>query len=161
MVYSDRFDAETKVVYLIIQLYDSVMNLAASVIESRDPCLNNYEACVGRLKAMFGNNDATFVANQKLRTIKQKRLDIRNYILEFNKYSDESSWNEETKMDAFIEGLNDQIAIRILEMFPRPQSLDALQTIAARLDSRLSTRRQFFNPIYEFTIKVKNSKAKT
>jgi len=148
MLYPDRFaDDETKVVYLITQLYGSAMNWAASLIENRDPCLNNYEAFVGRLKAMFGNNDATFVANQKLRTIKQKRLgDIRNYILEFNKYADESSWNEEAKMDAFIAGLNDQIATKILEMFPGPQSLYALQTIAARLDSRLSTRRQFFNP---------------
>ena len=108
--------------------------------------MNNYEAFVGRLKAMFGNNDATFVANQKLRTIKQKRLgDIRSYILEFNKYADESSWNEEAKMDAFIAGLQDQIATKILEMFPGPQTLFALQTIAARLDSRLATRRQFFN----------------
>jgi len=117
------------------------MNWAASLIENRDPCLNKYETFVGRLKAMFGNNDATFVANKKLRTIKQKRLgDIKNYILEFNKYADESSWNEEAKMDAFIAGLNDQIATKILEMFPGPQSLYALQTITARLDSRLSTR---------------------
>jgi len=49
-------------------------------------------------------------------------------------------------MDAFIAGLNDQIATKILEMFLGPQSLYALQTIAARLDSRLSTRRQFFIP---------------
>jgi len=49
-------------------------------------------------------------------------------------------------MDAFIAGLNDQIATKILEMFPGPQSLYALQTIASRLDSWLSTRRQFFNP---------------
>jgi len=103
-LYPDRFaDDETKVVYLITQLYGSAMIWAVSLIENRDPCLKNYEAFVGRLKAMFGNNDATFVANQRLRIIKQKRLgDIRNYILEFNKYDDESSWNKDAKMDAFI-----------------------------------------------------------
>jgi len=42
--------------------------------------------------------------------------------------------------------LNDQIATKIHEMFPGLQSLYALQTIAARIGSRLSSRRQFFNP---------------
>ena len=63
--------------------------------------------------------------------------------MEFNKYADESSWNEEAKMDAFIEGLHHQVAIKILEMFPGPRSLTALQTIASRIDSRLSN-----NPIF-------------
>ena len=48
-------------------------------------------------------------------------------------------------MYAFITGLNDQMATKILEMFPEPQSLYALQIIAASIDSRFSTRRQFFN----------------
>ncbi|OUM61267.1 hypothetical protein PIROE2DRAFT_25020, partial [Piromyces sp. E2] len=65
---------------------------------------------------------------------------------EFNRYADDSSWNEEALMDAFLAGLNDQIATRILEMFPIPQSLFAMQTIASRIDGRLSTHRQFFNP---------------
>ncbi len=85
-------------------------------------------------------------ANQKLRTIKQKRIgEITSYILAFNRYSDESSWNEEAKMDAFLNGLNDQIATRIYEMFPGPRSLFALQTIASRIDNRLASHRQFFN----------------
>jgi len=50
---------------------------------------------------LYLETDSTFIANQRLRTLKQKRLgDVRTYILEFNKYSDDSSWNEEA-------GLND------------------------------------------------------
>ena len=52
---------------------------------------------------------------------------IRGYILKFNRYADESNWNEQAKMDAFISGLNQQVAIRILEMFPGPRDLTALQ----------------------------------
>ena len=48
-------------------------------------------------------------------------------------------------MDAFLYGLNDQIAIRIYEMFPGPRSLSAIQTIAFRIDNRLATRRQIPN----------------
>ena len=122
------------------------MNWAATLIENNDPCLNNYEAFTSRFKATFGTYDATFIANQRLKTIKQRRIgDITNYILEFNKYADDSSWNEEAKMDAFLYGLNDQIATRIYEMFPGPRSLTALQTIASRIDSRLAARRQFPN----------------
>jgi len=49
-------------------------------------------------------------------------------------------------MDAFLNGLNDQIATKIYEMFPGPRSLFALQTIASRLDSRIAAHRQFSNP---------------
>jgi len=147
MLYPDRFTTDdSKVVYIISRLYGTAMNWAATLIENRDPCLSNYDAFIARFKAMFGNNDATFIANHKLRVIKQKRLgDIRNYILEFNKYSDDSSWNEEAKMDAFLNGLHNQIAMRILEMFPGPRSLFSLQTIASRIDCRLSTHREFSN----------------
>ena len=48
-------------------------------------------------------------------------------------------------MDAFLAGLHDHIATRILEMFPGPQTLLAMQTIASRIDNRISTHRQFSN----------------
>ena len=60
-------------------------------------------------------------------------------------------------MDAFLAGLNDQIATRILEMFPGPRSLFALQTIASRIDSRLSTHNQFFRTNNNFNNKSSNS----
>ena len=147
MIHPDKFAEDSvKVAYLISRLYGSAMNWAATLLENRDPCLDNYEEFVTRFKAIFGDYDSTFIANQKLRTIKQRRLgDVRSYILEFNKYSDESSWNEEAKMDAFLVGLNDQVATRILEMFPGPRTLIAMQTIASRIDSRLSAHKQFFN----------------
>lgn len=146
MLQPERFAEDPiKVAYIISRLYGSAMNWAATLIENVDPCLNDYEAFISRFKATFGDYDSTFIANQKLRTIRQKRLgDVRNYIIEFNKYSDESSWNEEAKMDAFLAGLNDQIATRILEMFPGPRTLLSMQTIASRIDSRISTQRQFF-----------------
>ena len=148
MISPDRFPTdETKVIYIISRLYGNAMNWAASLIENRDPCLSNYDAFIAKINSVYGSFDSTFVANQKLRTIKQRRLgDVRSYILEFNRYADESSWNEEAKMDAFLVGLNDQIANRILEMFPGPRSLSAMQTIAARIDSRIAANRNFFNP---------------
>eukprot|EP00833_Pecoramyces_ruminatium_P006384 jgi/Orpsp1_1/1180416/evm.model.c7180000073352.1 len=147
MVYPDRYaDDETKIVYVISRLYGDAMNWAASLIENNDECLLNYDSFIAKFKSVFGNNDSTFIANQKLRTIKQRRIgDIQNYILEFNRYSDDSSWNENAKMDAFLAGLQDQIANRILEMFPGPQTLLNMQTIASRIDSRINSNRQFFS----------------
>eukprot|EP00833_Pecoramyces_ruminatium_P008767 jgi/Orpsp1_1/1182799/evm.model.c7180000082704.1 len=121
----------------------------------------DYQAFVERMKAVYGDNDFVFIANQKLRVIKQRRLgSITSYINEFNKYADNSSWNEDAKMDAFIAGLQDSIATRILEMFPGPRNLLSLQTIAARIDSRISTRRQFFNNIPNNSSYEKKSHAK-
>ena len=146
MLQPEKFSEDpVKVAYIISRLYGSAMNWAATLIENVDPCLDDYEAFISKFKATFGNYDSTFIANQKLRTIKQRRLgDVRSYILEFNKYADDSSWNEAAKMDAFLAGLNDNIATRILEMFPGPQSLFSLQTIASRIDLRLSTHNQYF-----------------
>ncbi len=148
MISPDRFQTdEAKVIYIISRLYGNAMNWAASLIENQDPCLTNYDEFISKINSVYGSFDSTFVANQRLRTIRQRRIgDVRNYILEFNRYADESSWNEEAKMDAFLAGLNDQIASRILEMFPGPRSLSAMQTIAARIDSRIAANRNFFNP---------------
>jgi len=72
--------------------------LAASFIENNNPCLGNYVTFIGKLKASSGNIDASFVANQKLRIIHQSIGGIQGYILKFNRYADESTWNEEAKM---------------------------------------------------------------
>ena len=147
MIQPERFaNDEAKVIYIISRLYGNAMNRAATLIENQDPCLLNYSQFIARLKSVFGSYDSTFIANQKLRTIKQRRVgEVRNYILEFNKYPDESSWKEEAKMDTFLAGLHDHIDTRILEMFPGPQSLFAMQTIASRIDNCISTHRQFSN----------------
>jgi len=44
-----------------------------------------------------------------------------------------------------MAGLNDNVASRILEMFPGPKTLFAMKTIASRIDSRLYVQRQFSN----------------
>lgn len=147
LLYPERYpDDASKVIYLISRFYGQAMNWAATLIEKADPCLNDYSAFVSKLKAFYGSNDSTYVANQMLRTLRQHTLGgIRGYINEFNKYADESSWNEQAKMDAFIAGLNNQVALKILEMFPGPRDLISLQTIASRIDSRLATRKIFLN----------------
>jgi len=103
MISPGRFPTdETKVIYIISCLYGNAMNWAASLIENQDSCITNYEAFIAKINSVYGSFDSTFVANHKLRTIRQRRLgDVRNYILEFNRYADESSWNEEAKMDDF------------------------------------------------------------
>jgi len=125
MVYADRYiEDETKIIYIISRLYGDAMNWAASLIENHDEYLLRYDSFKEKFKSVFGNSDSIFIANQKIRTIKQKRIgDIQNYILEFNRYADDSSWNESATMDVFLTGLQDQIANRILEMFPSPKSL--------------------------------------
>ena len=162
MINPERFaNDETKVIYVISRLYGNAMNWAASLMENQDPCLFNYDAFVARMKSVYGNYDSVFIANQKLKNIKQRRLgDISNYILEFNKYADESSWNEEAKMDAFLTDLHDAIATKILEMFPGPRSLTAMQTIASRIDGRLSAHKLFFNTTNKPNLNNKNNNNK-
>jgi len=142
-LYPDQYlKDEKKVVYIISLLYGNAMNWAATLIENNDPCLYNYKAFVGRLKSFYGSNDKSYVVNQILRRIKQKIIgEVSRYILEFNKYADVSTWNEEAKMDTFMASLNDNVASRILEMFPGPRNLFAMQIFASRIDSRLYVYR--------------------
>ena len=163
-LYPERYqDEESKVIYAISRLYENAMNWAASLIEKNDPCLHNYQSFKEKMKTFYGNVDFAFVANQMLKSIKQQHLGgVRGYILEFNRYADESDWNEQAKMDAFISGLNQQVAVRILEMFPGPRDLTSLQTIASRIDSRLYSQRFYFNRFNNNTRpKYKNNPRKT
>ena len=147
LINHDRFDSdELKVAFVISRLFGEAMNWAATLIENQDPCLYHYENFVYKLKSSFGCIDYAYIANQKLRTVRQRTLGgINGYILEFNKYADESTWNEEAKMDAFVAGLQDQVATRILELFPGPETLSELQTIASRIDSRIACNRKLFS----------------
>jgi len=144
---NERFaNNELKVVFIFSHLYGEAMNWASSLIENQDPCLSYYDEFIYKLKSCFGCIDYTYIANQKLRTNKTKKLGrVNDHILEFNKYADESSWNEEAKMDAFLAGLQDQVATKIFEIFPGPESLSELQTIASRIDSRLAVNRKLFS----------------
>jgi len=163
LLYPERYqEEEAKVIYVISRLYGNAMNWAATLIDNQDPCLNNYDAFVEKLKAFYGNNDESFVANQMLRRIKQKNIGgASGYILEFNKYADVSTWNEQAKMDAFMVGLNDQVANRILEMFPGPRNLSSMQTIASRIDSRLAIHRQLSNQGRTFNSNRRYNRNKT
>ena len=146
LLYPDRYqEDEAKVIYIISRLYGNAMNWAASLIEQNDPCLHNYDNFKEKLKTFYGSADFAYTANQMLRNLKQLHLGgIRGYILEFNRYADESTWNEQAKMNAFIAGLHQQVALKVLEIFPGPRNLLALQTIASRIDSRLFANKQFF-----------------
>ncbi len=146
-LHPENYESDSlKVAYVISRLYGDALNWAATLINNNDPSLNNYSLFISRLRSVYGDYDSTFIANQKLRTIKQKQLGkISGYINEFNRYSDESNWNEEAKMDAFTAGLQNQVANRILEMYPGPQTLIGLQTVAARIDARISNQRNFFS----------------
>ena len=160
ILYPERYqDEESKVIYLISRLYGKAMNWAATLIEQNDPCLHNYGEFKDKLKSFYGSSDFTYTANQMLRSLKQQHIGgVRGYILEFNQYADESTWNEEAKMDAFLAGLHPQIALKILEMFPGPRNLIALQTIASRIDSRLHNNRQFFNNSNSFRSRPRNNR---
>jgi len=136
---------ESKVIYVISRFYGNAMNWAATLIENDDPCLRNYPDFINRLKSSYGCQDLEFIANRRLKTLKQKRIGgINGYISEFNHYADDSSWNETAKMDAFMDGLQEQIATRIYEMFPGPRTLLNLQNIACRIDSRLAANQNFY-----------------
>ncbi len=161
LLYPERYqEDEAKVIYVISRFYGNAMNWAATLIDNQDPCLNNYDTFVEKLKAFYGDNDESFVANQMLRRIKQRNIGgASGYILEFNKYADVSTWNEQAKMDAFMEGLNDQVANRILEMFPGPRNLSSMQTIASRIDSRLATHRHLSNQSRNFSNNRRNNRS--
>ena len=85
LLYPERFpgdeDKVAYIIYIISRFYGKVMNWVATLIEHRDPCLNNYEAFICRIKSFFGNSDATYVANQMLRNIRQKNLGEFNIYL--------------------------------------------------------------------------------
>ena len=114
MLYPDRFqNDDSKIAYVVSRLYGEAMNWAASLIDNNDPCLSDYAAFVERIKITFKGLYTIFLANQRLRTIHQKKLDcVLFYILEFNKFSDESSWNEQAKMDAFLNGFLDLLLLK-------------------------------------------------
>ena len=100
----ENFNTEdSKVRFIMSYMYGKPLEWAACLRRNKSPILHSFNQFVQELRSTFGgfNCDAT-VANSKLFSIRQRKLgQVMEYILEFQKMSQNSDFNESAKIFFF------------------------------------------------------------
>lgn len=80
-------------------------------------------------------------AARRLYSLRQGERSVTSFIIDFHVLAADSSWNQEALMDAFMEGLNDNIKDQLATQ-AYPKSLKELEDLATQIDLRLTERRR-------------------
>ena len=71
--------------------------------------------------------------------MRQGRQSVLDYAIEFRTLATDSGWNQPALVDAFLNGLSERVK-DFLTPLDLPSELDALVSLAAKIDKRLLER---------------------
>jgi len=117
-----------RVDYVISYFSGKPLEWASVLMKNNSNVLNDYREFIERLKANFGSyRYDTVVANGKLDNIRQKRLgQVLEYITEFQRISQNSSFNESARIYMFLKGLHPQLREKLAFIESNPTSMEQL-----------------------------------
>jgi hypothetical protein len=107
--------------------------------EPMSPLLQDYEAFLTELQIMFGDPNELQTCARLITDLRQ-HTSVPTYISEFTRLSAPLQWDNNALVYHFYRGLKEEIKDE-LSRVDRPTELQALMTIATRIDHRLQERR--------------------
>lgn len=84
------------------------------------------------MKARFGDADLTFMARTKLSKLRQGGKTVQLYSSLFNKYAGLTGYNDKALVNAYFEGLNDDILRGVFTREKVPDTLEKAQAATTR-----------------------------
>jgi len=117
-----------RVDFVISYFSGKPLEWASSLMRNNSDILNHYDEFVDRLRANFGSyRYDTVVANGKLDNLRQKKLgQVLDYITEFQRVSQNSSFNESAKIYMFLKGLHPSLREKLAFVEQNPNSIEQL-----------------------------------
>lgn len=107
--------------------------------------LKDWSEFVVQLNNSFGGSDRRRQAASRLRTLEQK-TDVTSYWTQFQKWSTQTNWNEDAKVDMFREGLKPGIKAALALMLDEPTRLERLVEVCAQIDQQQYLANRTFAP---------------
>lgn len=133
-------DDRARVGFVISYLAGTAAQWATPLITQNSPLMSDYRGFCQRLKEMYEDPLRVQQAARRLRDLQQGKRPLREYITEFRLLKQDSAWNEAALMDAFQEGLTEELQDELTRMEP-PADLEALILAALRLEVRCMRRK--------------------
>ncbi|KAJ8007840.1 hypothetical protein DPEC_G00098370 [Dallia pectoralis] len=131
----------SRVAYLVTLTLGRARAWATAIWELQSSVCFSYEEFTAELRKVFDSPISGREAARKLLRIRQGTGGVSNYAIDFRTLAAESMWNTGSLFGAFLNGLSeeikDELATREL-----PATLEALISLAIRMDSRLRERER-------------------
>lgn len=130
---------ESKVAFLINLLTGKAALWGTTAWEKKLPCCQTFKSFTEELKVVFDQSASGREASRRLAELRQGDHTVAEYSIDFRTLAAECGWNSEAQWDMFFHGLADHIQDEIYAL-ELPKTLDALISLAIRVDNRLQRR---------------------
>jgi hypothetical protein len=139
-VNTDRYTTDQSKCALVLSLLTgAAAQWAAPIMEDLDQ-LQDLSRFLGLLTSSFDDPDRARTASVSIRNLKEGRRPCSVYTSEFRRLATDLDWNPSAFIDAYHQGLSDDVKDRLSFATELPDSLDAYVDLAIRLDQRCHER---------------------
>ena len=137
---SSRFPTDrSRVAYVISLLSGRARDWAIAEWERGSSCCATFQAFGAEMRKVFDHTSSTHDTARRLYHLRQGRRRVSDYSIQFRTLATESGWNQVALYEAFYAGLAENIKDQLIAT-ELPPDLDALITLAIRVDQRLAER---------------------
>ncbi|XP_058047932.1 transmembrane protein 168 isoform X8 [Ahaetulla prasina] len=132
-------DDRAKVAFVINLLSGSAAQWATPLLLQDSPLLADQQRFWQHLRTMYEDPVRMLTATRRLKELCQGKRPLQEYIAEFHLLCQDSDWNDAALVDAFQEGLSEELQDELARV-EAPRTLDNLVPLCLRLDARLQRR---------------------
>lgn len=94
------------------------------------------EALIAHLELAFGDPDRKGTAQRQVQTLRQKNREFSAYFAEFNRYVQDTGYNDEAKKAALMVGLSQELKGLLVHSDTQDMGLQKLASHCQKLDNR-------------------------
>lgn len=140
-VKADDFPTDRdKVGFIISMLSGPAARWGTPLLTQPSPLMDNFVGFCEHMRLMYEDPIKTQTATRRLKALRQGRRPLQGYISEFRLLSQDSAWNEAALVDAFQDGLSEEMLDELARV-DIPPDLTGLIHLCLRIDARLQQRR--------------------
>uniref|UniRef100_A0A8C6XG21 ribonuclease H n=1 Tax=Naja naja TaxID=35670 RepID=A0A8C6XG21_NAJNA len=133
-------DDRTRLGFVISLLSGSAARWATPLLVQNSPLLTDCQGFWQHMRLMYKDPIRTQTAARRIKDICQGKRPLQDYIAEFCLLCMDSTWNDAALLDAFQDGLSEELQDELVRV-EAPPTLDALVVQCLRIDARLQWRK--------------------
>jgi len=132
-------DVQHQLAYAVGFLKRKVYEQILPLIDEGNINIVSVQALITIRENAFGNPDRVRTAEQNLQSLRQKNCNFSYYLVDFQRYAAEVSWNDAAKRTSLYEGLSAELKGARVTL-DTPDELDQYIILLKRVDNKIRAR---------------------
>ncbi len=137
LVNHDRYlTIRERLTYAFSRLTGSTKSQVLPFVTASSVNFDDVEALIAHLKLSFGDSDCKGTAQQQIQGLCQKNCEFSVYLAEFNRYVQDTEYNEEAMKSVLMTGLLEEMQKLLIHVNTQNMNLQQLISHCQGLDNR-------------------------